>query len=90
MSALRGRLGAAHASWCRWRWLERGAGRVAPGQRVGVVAAQHDPAAGLLPLQDRLDLIAIDFPKIRDGRGFSLARALRDQGYKGTLRAPAP
>jgi uncharacterized protein (DUF934 family) len=44
-------------------------------------------ASELLPLQDRLTLIAIEFPKFNDGRGFSIARALREQGYKGTLRA---
>ncbi len=46
----------------------------------------QDPRA-LLPLQHRLDLIAIPFPKFNDGRGFSIARALRAQGYRGTLRA---
>ena len=46
----------------------------------------QDPAA-LLPLQDRLQLIAIPFPKFSDGRGFSIARALRAQGYEGRLRA---
>lgn len=33
------------------------------------------------------NLIAIDFPAIGDGRGFSLARRLRALGYKGQLRA---
>ena len=33
------------------------------------------------------DLIAIDFPAMTDGRGFSLARMLRQKGYKGRLRA---
>ena len=35
--------------------------------------------------------VAADLPwgriKFSDGRGFSIGRALRDQGYKGTLRA---
>ena len=35
-----------------------------------------------------VDLIAIDFPVFRDGRGYSLARILRDRmGYEGELRA---
>lgn len=35
-----------------------------------------------------LPVIAIDFPVFMDGRGFSLARLLRDQyGYTGELRA---
>ena len=33
------------------------------------------------------DLIAIDFPSMSDGRGFSLARRLRELGFKGRLRA---
>jgi uncharacterized protein (DUF934 family) len=33
------------------------------------------------------DLIAIDFPSMGDGRGFSLARRLRELGFKGRLRA---
>lgn len=32
-------------------------------------------------------LIAIDFPAFTDGRGFSLARRLRELGYSGRLRA---
>lgn len=32
-------------------------------------------------------VIAIEFPKFRDGRGFTLARTLRQNGYKGDLRA---
>lgn len=33
------------------------------------------------------DLIAIEFPAMTDGRGFSLARRLRGIGYQGRLRA---
>ena len=37
---------------------------------------------------DRLALIAIDFPVFRDGRGYSIARLLRERhGYKGEIRA---
>jgi uncharacterized protein (DUF934 family) len=50
------------------------------------IANDQDPKA-LLPLQERLALIAIPFPRYSDGRGFSIARALREQGYIGTLRA---
>lgn len=32
-------------------------------------------------------LVAIDFPAMGDGRGFTLARRLRELGYEGTLRA---
>jgi uncharacterized protein (DUF934 family) len=44
-----------------------------------------DPVVPLLP---RLSLIAIEFPKFGDGRGYSLARLLRERhGYRGELRA---
>lgn len=32
-------------------------------------------------------LLAIDFPAMTDGRGFSIARRLRELGYRGRLRA---
>lgn len=35
-----------------------------------------------------IDMIAIDFPVFRDGRGYSLARLIREHlGFKGELRA---
>jgi len=47
------------------------------------------PDTSLDELADHLhrDLIAIDFPTFSDGRGFSLARRLRELGYTGRLRA---
>jgi uncharacterized protein (DUF934 family) len=37
---------------------------------------------------DRLDVVAVNFPKFSDGRGFSTARLLRERhGYRGELRA---
>lgn len=37
---------------------------------------------------DRLSLVALEFPKFTDGRGFSYARILRDRlGFKGEIRA---
>jgi uncharacterized protein (DUF934 family) len=41
----------------------------------------------LLPELGRVLLVEIDFPKFRDGRGFSSARVLREAGYKGEIRA---
>lgn len=57
------------------------------GQRIGVEIANSFHPAGLAGPQDALDLIAIGFPKFNDGRGFSIARLLREQGFTGTLRA---
>ncbi|GGD98213.1 hypothetical protein GCM10011515_17510 [Tsuneonella deserti] len=41
----------------------------------------------LLPHLERLRLIEVDFPKFRDGRGFSTARMLREAGYTGEIKA---
>lgn len=41
----------------------------------------------LLPVLDRVRLVEIDFPKFRDGRGFSSASILREAGYKGEIKA---
>jgi uncharacterized protein (DUF934 family) len=57
------------------------------GQRVGVELANTFQPRDLLPVQGRLDLVAIRFPAFSDGRGFSIGRMLREQGYGGALRA---
>ena len=41
----------------------------------------------LVPHLARLKLVEIGFPSFRDGRGFSAARILREEGYAGELRA---
>ncbi len=38
-------------------------------------------------LAPAIEMIRIDFPSSADGRGFSIARALRLRGYTGRLRA---
>jgi uncharacterized protein (DUF934 family) len=38
-------------------------------------------------LAPSLEMIRIDFPSSADGRGFTIARALRLRGYTGRLRA---
>jgi len=55
------------------------------GAEPVVLAPDLDPAT----LGDYLghDLLAIEFPSFSDGRGFSLARILREKGYEGRLRA---
>jgi len=35
----------------------------------------------------RVKLVEVDFPKFRDGRGFSTARILREMGYAGEIKA---
>jgi uncharacterized protein (DUF934 family) len=58
-----------------------------PG-RLGVwLDANEDPEAIVADLQ-RFALVAVNFPKFGDGRGYSTARLLRERyGYKGELRA---
>ncbi|MBS0479427.1 MAG: DUF934 domain-containing protein [Proteobacteria bacterium] len=46
-----------------------------------------EDARRLLPYLDHIALIEIDFPRFRDGRGYSSAQILREAGYKGELRA---
>ena len=40
-----------------------------------------------IALPDSLEMIRVDFPSFADGRGFTIARALRLRGFKGRLRA---
>ncbi|WP_426811496.1 DUF934 domain-containing protein [Pseudomonas sp. WOUb67] len=54
------------------------------------LAADQDPAQ-VLPLLGHLALIVVEFAKSRDGRGFTLARLLRERhGFSGDLRATGP
>jgi uncharacterized protein (DUF934 family) len=48
-----------------------------------------DPAA-LAEHLDRLTLIRVAFPAFNDGRAFTIARRLREMGYKGQLLALGP
>jgi uncharacterized protein (DUF934 family) len=58
----------------------------APDRPIGIEVPNNAEAASLDSLLDRLDIIAILFPAHRDGRGFSLGRALRERGFAGRLR----
>jgi len=50
-----------------------------------ILGSDTDPAT--LPDRMHHPLIGIDFPSFADGRGFTLARRLRELGYQGRLRA---
>ena len=54
---------------------------------VSVRIEGGDDVRRLGPALDRLKLVEIDFPRFRDGRGYSSARILREMGYKGELKA---
>lgn len=55
-------------------------------EAASVTLAPDTPPADLPAHLDR-ELIEIEFPAMTDGRGFSLARRLRELGYQGRLRA---
>lgn len=46
-----------------------------------------DDVRQLLPELGRVQLVEIDFPRFRDGRGFSSARILREAGFTGEIKA---
>ncbi len=70
------------ALWCAER-----APLLARGD-VGVWIAPADDPAALADDVAALPVIAIDFPRFTDGRGYSIARLLRDRyGFDGELRA---
>lgn len=55
---------------------------------IGVAWPNARDVAELKPFLSRLSLVALNFPKFRDGRAFSQARLLRERyGFKGELRA---
>jgi uncharacterized protein (DUF934 family) len=72
--------------WADWQkapadWRER-----APN--LGVSVPADTAFSALQPSLDRLGLIAIAFPGVSEGRGYSLARQLRERGgFQGELRA---
>ncbi len=77
---------AVLATWALWRDAREALlARDAP---LGVVLepdADLDAVAADLP---RLALVAVRFPKFTDGRGYSIARLLRERhGFRGSLRA---
>jgi uncharacterized protein (DUF934 family) len=55
---------------------------------LGVIWPNDRRVAELAPWLGHLALVALQFPKFRDGRAYSQARLLRETcGFRGTLRA---
>lgn len=46
-----------------------------------------DDVRRLIPVLGRVRLVEVDFPRFRDGRGYSSARILREAGYTGEIKA---
>jgi uncharacterized protein (DUF934 family) len=56
--------------------------------RVGVRLAPAESVESLADLLPRVELVAVEFPAVGEGRGFSYGRLLRDRlKFKGELRA---
>ena len=69
-------------------WLERRFELLARGGKLGVWLDSHEGPEAIAADVARFEAIAVNFPKFQDGRGFSIARLLRERyGYKGELRA---
>jgi uncharacterized protein (DUF934 family) len=57
------------------------------GAGIALLRPGDDPAA-LVPRFGSLSVIAVEFPQFTDGRGYSMARLLRERhGWRGELRA---
>ena len=55
---------------------------------IGVWLDSHQDAADIAHSINRFAVIAVNFPKFTDGRGYSMATLLRSRyGYQGELRA---
>ena len=64
------------------------AARSGSSAALGVWLDSNQDPAELADDIERFDVIAINFPKFTDGRGYSIAALLRDRyGFKGELRA---
>ena len=70
------------------RAIRDGAALAGRNAELGVRVASTTQPEDIAPLLDRVTLVAVEFPKFRDGRGFTIARALRERyGYTGQIRA---
>lgn len=70
------------------RWVQERELLEKAGYTVGVWLAPDDAPEALIPRLAQIPVIAIQFPSFTDGRGYSLARLLRQRyGFRGELRA---
>ncbi|EPJ44900.1 MAG: hypothetical protein OFPII_31790 [Osedax symbiont Rs1] len=56
-------------------------------EKTGILVKGDDDLSELASVLQEVSLIAIDFPVLRDGRGFSIARNVTRRGFKGQVRA---
>jgi uncharacterized protein (DUF934 family) len=74
----------------QWVDLPEALARRGRDQRIGVEVPNTVKASEIRLVQRQLSLIAIRFPAFNDGRGFSLAKQLRNNGFGGAIRAVGP
>jgi|TARA_B110000114_G_scaffold175299_1_gene204715 uncharacterized protein (DUF934 family) len=78
-------LSSSHAATPQVRfsdWLSEGSVK-----GDAVLTNGEDDLPALLANANKLSMIAIEFAAFTDGRGFSMARMLRRDGYQGEIRA---
>lgn len=69
-------------------WQSHGEALRARSGKVGVWLNSHEEPAAIANDLSGLDVVAVNFPKFADGRGYSIGRLLRERySYKGELRA---
>ena len=70
------------------RFQAEGTALQGDGRRLGVRLRSDEAVEALAPDLDRVAVVALEFPKFRDGRAFSSAMLLRGRyGYAGEVRA---
>jgi Uncharacterized protein conserved in bacteria len=58
------------------------------GRKIGVRVAPDEDVEALAYDLPRISVVALEFPKFRDGRAYTSARLLRERlGFKGEVRA---
>lgn len=69
-------------------WQKRRKELLGRPDRLGVWLDSHEEPAAIAEDLPLLGVVAVRFPKVTDGRGYSIACLLRDRyGWKGELRA---
>ncbi len=69
-------------------WQQQGSELAQHGGTVGVWLVGNEEIETVAELLIKAPVVAIQFPKFVDGRGFSMARLLRERyGYQGEIRA---
>ena len=74
------------------RWEDVSEGKPLTGENIvlGLDIPNTVRIEALAPWLSHVALVSIRFPSFSDGRGMSLARHIRRQGYQGLLRAQGP